>query len=220
MARMAVADRRSFQRLKLAKPILAGLSGENALLLDIGVRGAFIEHHGETKSGQKFILSFKWKGSDITYDAEVVRTSAVRPAAKGGLAVSQSGLRFLRGRGDSDALLQDMMATFVGRILAAQRANAQSNATGESSSVLYQLGQARRTRTKGYLAYLWDGTSWTVRRTELPQQPRNGFTVAAYEDEEELESLCRTWEIADEEGRKLIRLVAELSVLSIQNQTT
>ena len=42
------------------------------------------------------------------------------------------------------------------------------------------------------------------------------FTVAAHEDEDELESLCRTYEIADEDGRKLIRLVAELSVLSAQ----
>jgi hypothetical protein len=212
------SERRRFQRLKLAKPILAGLSGENALLLDIGVRGALIEHYGEAKAGQKFILSFKWQGSDITYNVEVARTFVLRPAAKSGLAVSQSALRFLKGRGDSDALLRDMMATFVGRILAAQRANARSN-TEESSSVLHQLGQARRARTKGYLAYLWNGTTWTVRRTDLPNQPKSGFTVAAYEDEEELESLCKTYEVADEEGRKLIRLVAELSVLSTQKQT-
>lgn len=200
--------------MKLAKPILAGLSGDNALLLDIGVGGAFIEHHGEPKLGQKYILSFKWKGADITYDVQVARTTVIKPAAKGGLPVSQSGLQFLRGRGDSDELLKDMMATFVGRVLAAQRANAQSISNEETSQVLYQLGQARRTRTKGYIAYLWNGTAWTVRRTELPQQPKKGFTVAAYEDEEELESLCRTWEVADEEGRTLIRLVAELSVLS------
>jgi len=214
------ADRRRFQRLKLAKPILAGLSGENALLLDIGVSGAFIEHYGVTKPGQKFVLSFKWQGSDITYETEVTRTFVIRPATKSGVAASQSGLRFLRGRGKSDALLRDMMATFVGRILAAQRANARSTPTEETTAILYQLGQARRARTKGYLAYLWDGKTWTVRRTELSQQPKHGFTVAAWEDEEELESLCRTWEIADEEGRKLIKLVAELSVISSQKQTT
>jgi len=45
-------------------------------------------------------------------------------------------------------------------------------------------------------------------------QPRNGFTVGAYEDEDDLETLCRTYEAADEEGRSLIRLVAELSVNS------
>lgn len=200
--------------MKLAKPILAGLSGENALLLDIGVDGAFIEHYGEAKPGQKFILSFKWRSADITYNVEVVRTFVTKPPGRGGLPVSQSHLHFLGGRGDSDERLRDMMATFVGRILAAQRANAVATSTEETSSVLYQLGQARRSRTKGYLAYLWDGSTWTCRRTELPSQPKSGFTVAAYEDEDELESLCKTYEIADEEGRKLIRLVAELSVLS------
>ena len=39
----------------------------------------------------------------------------------------------------------------------------------------------------------------------------DGFTVAAYEDEDELASLCETYEAADAEGRRLIRLLAELS---------
>ena len=206
------ADRRQFQRLKLAKPILAGLSGENCLLLDIGVTGAFVEHHGEAKPGQKFTLSFKWQGEHIIYTTEVVRTAVVKPAAKGSAPISHSGLRFIEARGDSARQLRDMMATFVGRILAAQRANARSEQTEETSSTLAQLGAARRSRTKGFLAYLWDGKAWTIRRTELAQQPKNGFTVPAYEDDEELQHLCRTYELADAEGRKLIRLVAELSV--------
>jgi hypothetical protein len=213
---MAAPDRRRFQRLKLAKPILAGLSGENALILDIGVGGAFIEHYGEAKPGQKWTLSFKWSGKDIVYTTQVARTTVIKPAAKGAPAVSQSGIDFLDGRPGSDELLKDMMATFVGRVLAAQHANATSTQTDESSAVLYQLGQARRLRTKGYLAHLWDGKAWTVRRTELAMQPKNGFTVAAWEDEDELQQLCRTYEIADDEGRKLIRLVAELSVHSPQ----
>ena len=55
-------------------------------------------------------------------------------------------------------------------------------------------------------------------QTDTPQQPTDGFTVAAYEDEEELETLCRTYEQADEEGRSLIRLVAELSVLGVRQR--
>jgi hypothetical protein len=81
--------------------------------------------------------------------------------------------------------------------------------------VLYQLGQARRTRSRGYLAYLWDGESWICRHTQLGEQPRNGFTVAGHEDEEELEMLCRAYETGDDEARRLIRLVAELSVRSV-----
>jgi hypothetical protein len=52
--------------------------------------------------------------------------------------------------------------------------------------------------------------------TDSPEQPNNGFTVAAYEDDEELESLCQAYEIADEEGRRLIQLVAELSARTVK----
>lgn len=211
---MQEKDRRRFQRLKLAKPILAGLNGQNALLLDIGVGGAFVEHYGEPKKGQRVILSFKWKTTDITYVGEVLRTTVVRKDAKSGQNMSQSALAFIEGRGDSEEKLQDMMATFVGHVLAAQRANAEAQSAAGGSAILYNLGEARRERTRGFRAYLWDGKKWTCRATEIGDQPRTGFTVAAYEDEDEVEELCRTYEGADDEGRRLIRLVAELSVRS------
>ena len=46
-------------------------------------------------------------------------------------------------------------------------------------------------------------------------QPPDGFTVAAYEYESDLEALCLAYEIADEEGRAMIRLVSELSVNTV-----
>lgn len=211
---MIDSDRRSFQRLKLAKPILAMMAGHSALILDIGMSGAFVEHYGTVAPGNKFEVSFKWQGGDVRYKCEVVRTSVVKqPDGPGETSVSQSGVNFVEPVGDSDERLQDMMATFVGRILAAQRANAEAEKE-ESSAVLYQLGQARRTRSRGYLAYLFDGQAWTCRHTPLGEQPRNGFTVAGHEDEEELEMLCRAYESGDDEARRMIRLVAELSVAS------
>src|SRR5438477_1442086 len=44
-AEMVANDRREFQRLRLAKPILGLLNGQNALILDVGISGAFIEHY-------------------------------------------------------------------------------------------------------------------------------------------------------------------------------
>ena len=54
-----------------------------------------------------------------------------------------------------------------------------------------------------------------LRSHTSPLQPEDGFTVASWEDEAELETLCRTYETSDDEGRQLIRLVAELSVNSV-----
>jgi hypothetical protein len=211
---MAEKERRTFQRLKLAKPILAGLGGQNALILDIGLGGAFVEHYGEPKKGQRMILSFRWKNTDITFVTEVARSTVIRKDEASGQSVSQSALTFIEGRGHSEEKLGDMMATFIGHVLAAQRANAEAEGGVAGSAVLYSLGEARRERTRGFRAYLWDGEKWTCRSTQIGDQPRTGFTVAAYEDEEEVEELCRTYETADEEGRRLIRLVAELSVRS------
>lgn len=199
--------------MKLARPILASLENDSALILDIGLGGALLEHHGTPKEGDRMTLKFKWQGEVVSFPCEVIRTTPSRSESSG-KQTSESAVLFIDPSGTSLEKLQDMMATFVGRVLAAQRANAAANA-GEPTSILFQLGDARRSRTRGYVAYLYDGKSWLRRPSRLSDQPRNGFTVAAYEDEEELETLCRAYETADEEGRRLIRLVAELSANSV-----
>lgn len=207
-------ERREFQRLRLANPILASMDGANALILDIGMAGAFVEHYGTVEPGRQFRLSFRWHGEDVEFRCEVVRTAVVRqPAGDGKSALSHTGVHFLESVGDSAARLGDLIATSVGRILAAQRANAagdENHATG--AAVLAGLGGARRKRTHGFVSYRLKGDSWWRVPTDSPRQPEDGFTVAAWEDEAELATLCRTYEQADDEGRRLIRLVAELSV--------
>ncbi len=201
---MIEKDRRRFQRLRLARPILGTLDNESALILDIGLGGAYVEHHGARRVDDGVTLAFRWQGEEISIRAEIARTRVV------GDKTSQSGIVFLESSGPGIERLQNMMATFVGRILAAQRANASAD-VDQAGAILYQLGDARRSRSRGFIAYLFDGKSWTCRPTQMPDQPRSGFTVAAYEDEDEIETLCRTYEQTDEEGRRLIRLVAELS---------
>lgn len=210
---MSLNDRREFQRLRLAKPILALLDGQNALILDIGIGGAFIEHYGQPKTGDRQRLLFRWKGTDVQFVAEIRRTTTVRKTASA--VVSHSGVQFVESFADAEARLNDMMATFVGKMLAAQKANA--GATESDASVtLVDLGGARRSRTRGYITYRLQNGSWTIEASETPTQPLNGFTVAAYEDEQELQSLCSAWETADAEGRRLIRLVAELSARGVK----
>lgn len=212
---MQQSDRREFQRLRLAKPILAVLRNEPALVLDLGIAGAFLEHHGTAVHGEEADLSFRWMGKTISYRCEVARSFVVRsPGSDGRSEVSHTGVRFIRPQGHSQLHLQDMIATSVGRILAAQRANA-GGQPGRSAGegILARLGEARRIRSTGFVAYRLDGIFWSRTSTSSPEQPPDGFTVASWEDEEEVEALCRTYEQADEEGQRLIRLVAELSVM-------
>lgn len=209
-------DRREFQRLKLAKPILAMMDSANALILDIGMAGAFLEHYGTFQPGHRFHLSFRWQGEDVAFMCEIVRTLVVRdPGGDGKSVVSHSGVHFTSPVGTSAERLQDLITTFVGRILAAQRANAAGDGDlHQSATILSSLGAARRKRTRGYVTYRMRDERWWRMPSTSALQPEDGFTVAAYEDEAELETLCRAYELADEEGRRLIRLVAELSALS------
>lgn len=212
---MVANDRREFQRLRLSKPILALIDGESALMLDIGIGGAFLEHYGEMTPGHRFRLSFRWQGADVVFMAEVARSIVVRtPGGDGRSIVSHTGVRFVEAIGNSDELLQEMIATFVGRVLAAQRANAAGDAS--DAVTLAEIGEARRVRTRGmFISFRYrDGAWWRV-PTDSAKQPADGFTVAAHEDEDELETLCRSYEKADEESRRLIRLVAELSVHAV-----
>ncbi|HET7433819.1 MAG TPA: PilZ domain-containing protein [Thermoanaerobaculia bacterium] len=214
---MVADDRRKFQRLKLSKPILATFGDGNALVLDVGVNGAFVEHYGTVEPGQRLRLSFRWRAEDVAFDSEVARTTVVRtPAGDGKSAVSHTGVRFVDGIEGADDRLQDMIATFIGKILAAQRANANGDISDTSgAATLAEIGEARRLRSRGFVAYRLKGTSWWRVPTTSSKQPADGFTVAAFEDDEEVETLCRAYEKADEEGRRLIRMVAELSALSV-----
>ena len=207
-----MAERREFQRLKLAKPILGTLDTRSVLILDIGLGGAFVEHRGKANRGLALRLSFKWQGEDITFEASVVRSTVIREGGEEGV-MSHSAVQFTAPVGNAEARLEAMMGSFVGQLLAAHRANASAEGDG-GAAILSQLGQARRTRSRGLIAYHWNGEAWKSAPTKDARQPLDGFTVAAYEDEEELATLCQAYEAADAEGQQLIRMVAELSVRS------
>ena len=190
------------------------MRGANALILDIGVAGAFVEHYGRATPGEQFPLMFRWQGTDIEFTCEVMRSSVIRtPGGDGESDVSQTGVRFLEGVADAAARLQDLIASFLSHIMAAQKANAAGDKAKPGEQILARLGEARRMRARGFVAwYLVEGR-WENNPTESRRQVLNGFTVGAHEDEEEVRTLCEAYEAADEEGRDLIRIVAELSTL-------
>ena len=63
-----------------------------------------------------------------------------------------------------------------------------------------------------FLSYRYEDGAWRRRRVFLPEQPALGFTVARGEDADEMQRLCAVYEASDDEGRRLIRMFAELSV--------
>ena len=66
--------------------------------------------------------------------------------------------------------------------------------------------------TDAYFTFHLGANGWKRRRSLLPDQPEDGFTVRASLPAEQIDLLCRTYEKGDDESRRLTRLMAELSV--------
>ena len=66
--------------------------------------------------------------------------------------------------------------------------------------------------TDVYVSYRLGHDGWKRRRSLLPDQPEDGFTVRASVPQEDIDLLCQTYEAGDAEARRLTQLMAALSV--------
>jgi hypothetical protein len=199
-------ERREFQRLRLDPPIPGKFGGVDALILEIGVLGARIQHQAELPA-QYEELHFDANGDEVVLRCDVVRTVTHERAKYPGTGM-ESGLKFLAAVGDSGDRLRTLLSTLV--------VNAIDNRAESSATRLHrrQIDGDRTVRGADaqFLCFRFENSGWARRRVFLPEQPSNGFTVARGEDDDEMQSLCAVYEASDEEGRRLIRLFAELSI--------
>ena len=195
-------ERREFQRLFLDPPLPATLGVSPVSIMEIGVLGARVLH-GAPLGEEHAELHFAWNDAEVAMQCSVVRTFAGRDA-HGGM---QSGVRFLATIGDSGDRLREILAELVVRALEARRGSG-----GVKASSAIDGDKIVRGRDAAFLSYRLEDGVWHRRRVFLPEQPASGFTVARSEDSEEIQHLCRVYAASDDEGRRLIRLFAELSV--------
>jgi hypothetical protein len=188
-------ERREFQRLHLTHPIPATLGGHDVRIVEVGILGARLQHTDEIR-GEYAELRFQHAGHEITMKCEVVR-------ANGG----ETAVRFLAAVGESGNRLRDLLAELVMHELDFRRTH-----PGLVEVETVDGDQTVRGSDAGFLCYRLENGGWVRRRVFLPEQPAVGFTVARTEDTSEMQRLCRVFEASDDEGRRLIRLFAELSV--------
>lgn len=202
-------ERREFQRLRLDEAVPARFGKAVASIIEIGILGARIRHDDSLEEGRGE-LRFRSGGTEVAMRCEVVRTfdaDAIRhPGVKW-----VSGIRFLAAIGDSGDELRAMLARLVQEALASRH---------ESSATRIRLRSVDGDRTvrgadANFVSYRYEHGAWRRRPVFLPEQPALGFTVARGEDAEEMQRLCAVYEASDEEGRRLIRMFAELSVTDV-----
>jgi hypothetical protein len=205
--RLVGEERREFQRLRLDPPVPGSLGTAAVSILEIGVLGARVQHADRFE--QEYVeLRFSFETDEIGMKCEVVRTLSGEDATHPG-AGFESGVRFLAAVDDSGNKLRSMLGKLVTREFEVRR-NVPANTMPQAGSV--DGDRTVRGADAGFLCYRLESGVWRKRRVFLPEQPSVGFTVARMEDSAEMQRLCRVYEASDEEGRRLIRLFAELSV--------
>jgi len=192
-------ERREFQRLHLTSSI-PGTFGETPVAIDeIGILGARIHHDGPL--GERGDLRFAHEGNPVVLRCEVVRTNE-----------SQSGLRFLAALENSGDRLRTMLAQLATAALDERYDN---SATKVKIRRVVDGDKTVRGVDAQFVSYRFEDGVWKRRAVFLPEQPSRGFTVARGEDADEMRRLCEVYEASDDEGRRLIRLFAELSVSTV-----
>jgi hypothetical protein len=198
-------ERREFQRLRLDPPLDGTFGSTPVTIVEAGVLGACI-HHTDGLGDPKNDLRFTSGGAEIAMRCEVVRTFPAKEASG-----TMSGLRFLAALGDSGDHLRALLAQLVVRAI-----DNRSNRYDASATRLHIRPVDGDKTVRGadaqFLSFRLENSTWRRRHVFLPEQPAVGFTVARGEDADEMQRLCTVYEASDDEGRRLIRLFAELSV--------
>lgn len=191
-------ERREFQRLRLDPAIPATFGATPVSIREVGVLGARL-HHLEPLDPPRAELHFTYGGNEIFMRCETVRR----------VGPDQTGVRFLAAIGDSGDRLRAMLGELVEKALYERN---ESSATKLSIKRGVDGDKTIRGVDAQFVSYRFDHGAWQRRHVFLPEQPAIGFTVARGEDVDEMKRLCEVYEASDEEGRRLIRLFAELSV--------
>lgn len=227
---------RRVQRIHLAQPLIARLGSIQAVLVDISTLGARIEHSTPLQAGGRSRLSFVWEEQEMSIECRIVRSRLERfSVGADGLTVYHSGLEFEDVDPVMKVRLKDMLSQFIARALEEQKLNARgvmpehdpnhmpifrfggqltANPTDVAASVgSAQLPTTRIAKESGYICYHLEGKTWRKKRTHDPGQPTEGFTISATEDHGQADLLCDAYLKSDKEGRKMIQLFAQLSIM-------
>lgn len=222
------------QRVHLPQPLIARLGSARVVLVDVSVLGARVEHHVPLTTGAISTLAFEWDGQTIEVDCRIIRSRLERfSVGSDGLTVYHSGVEFTEVAAGTRQQIKGMIALFISRALEEQKLNARGEMpqhdvtkmpifrfggqltanTKDKEGVESLLPTSRMTRETGYVCYRLENSQWRPRRTHDPGQPPEGFTISALEDSAQIEMLCSAYEKSDHEGRRLIQLFAQLSIV-------
>jgi hypothetical protein len=191
--------KREFERVHFELPIPGQLSGQRVQLLDLAIGGARLLGTTPVIPASTHELRIDWEGQTIRLKCEVTRCVMQE------INSYDIGVRIVQAVADSNRAMHHLIATFVLRAIDEQRANWD----GKEPIGPYVHVEGKSDR---YKRCEWLNGEWKVNPTKRPEQPLNGFTVSAEVSPHLLNLLRETYETTDDEGRRLLRILAELSI--------
>ncbi len=198
--------KRQFERIHFEYPVDGNLSGHPIKVLDLAIGGARVISQHRVAPGSAQQLGIDWDGKSILLNCSVTRcTLQMFARGVGEKSRYEIGLRILETLGDSHRIMREMIAAYVMRALEEQRAN--WDGIPPMGPYVHLEGKSDH-----YRRCEWVNKAWQITATTRPEQPLSGFTVSAEVPPHYLDLLCRTYEMTNEEGRRLTRILAELSI--------
>lgn len=199
-------DRRGYGRIELDESLHAAIDETAVHVIELSVTGFKVEHDVRFAPAVSRDVRVEWRSIPLRFSCSVVRSVLFRLARRAGdKSIYHSGVHILRAYGDSEMVLRNLIAERVIRALEEQKANARG---------LPPIGDLTAPSGKGdrfIRCELVDG-QWKRAETTRSVQPNNGFTISADVDPFHVDLLCSTFAETTEEGRRLTRMLAELSI--------
>ena len=190
------------------------LDGEPVPILAIDESGAVVEHSiANLVSPPSHRLQFIWEQERIDVSCSVASESVLQDL----LSDARQKLTYhVRLAFEPDSDLDGLFRardSWKRKLEKRQEENLAGEAGAEpASAAMLSVGQAFREHKFGYRAFVFRGGKWTSRESRSFEQPYDGFTVAAFETDQQIELLKLAYEEADREGRDLIRRFAAASL--------
>ena len=211
---MLADERRHFGRIHLDAPIPARLGDARVSVIDLALNGAHIASEARFTPSAAAELKFEWNAKSVDLKCEVIRCT-LYSFAKGPTEKStyRTGLHIVESFGDSDRVLREVIATHVINALEEQKANARG--VPPVGPYFYVEGKSDR-----YRRCEFNDDKWRRTETNRPEQPLSGFTISADVPIRYVDMLCETYQRSDEEGRRLTRILAQLSTSKAEGVPT
>lgn len=206
---MSFDQKRNAERLPLESPIEGTASGSPVKIVDLSAIGCKIEHKEKFSLNTIVTLKFVWQDYPVDLKAKVVRMQ-LRPGM-----TYESGLQFAKTLEEAPDVIRAIIASLAAKDLPQEVKEVTGPVDDLDDLDLSQvvdfedIDMSVRQKPKFVECSLENG-KWARRMVAAAVQPTEGFITLPAEDNE-LDMLCKSYEYADPETRRLIRISLELT---------